>query len=327
VLNQYSMSEFEGNFRIATHQNADWRAGTENLSSNNVFILDKNLNKTGEIRNIAKGENIKSVRFMGKRGFVVTFKSVDPLFVIDMNPSNPKIVGELKIPGWSDYLHPIDENYIIGFGKEVNAESANKERLTWDMLMGMKLAIFDVSDLKNPKEIHKIIIGDRGTTSEILHNPRALFYDAQRQLIGFPVQINKNSTQENGYETSKTVFSGAHIYKFSVESGFSKLGEVSHFPSSAFNTQNFWDQNYKISRIVRIGENFYSSSKGLITGLSSTMTPEKTVSFMGTKNCSEISDANTCEASQLCKATYTMPKCPEGQFCIQMMQFDKCVLK
>ena len=108
-----------------------------------------------------------------------------------MNPTNPKIVGELKIPGWSDYLHPIDENYLIGFGKEVNAESANNERLTWDMLMGMKISIFDVSDLKNPKEIHKTVIGDKGTDSEILRNPKALFFDAERKLIGFPIQITK----------------------------------------------------------------------------------------------------------------------------------------
>jgi uncharacterized secreted protein with C-terminal beta-propeller domain len=318
VLNQYSMSEHNGLFRIATHKNS------ENL----VTILNSKLKNIGEIRNIAPGENIKSARFMGERGFLVTFKAVDPLFVLNLNPADPKVLGELKIPGWSDYLHPIDDNYLIGFGKEVNAESANNDRLTWDMLMGMKLAIFDVSDLKNPKEIHKTVIGDRGTESEILSNPRSLFYDANRKLIGFPITIQMQVDKENKYSSSKTVFSGAQVYTFSIEDGFSLFGEVSHFPEYI---TDFYDQNYKINRIVRIGENYYSASKGMIKGLSAkadskAFNVEETISFLKAVACEEITNPMQCEESiNSCKALYTMPECPEGEMCIQAMQFEKCV--
>ena len=326
VLNQYAMSEFENHFRIATQKGEAWN---QEESENLVTILDANLKKTGEIRNIANGENTKSVRFMGKRGFLVTFKTVDPLFVLDLNPNNPKILGKLKIPGWSDYLHPIDDNYIIGFGKEVD-ESIDADKVHSDnavyytAVLGMKLSIFDVSDLNNPKEIQKIVIGDRGTESEILNNPRALFYDANRKLIGFPITIQKKTTSENGYQNTKTVFAGAQVYKFSIENGFTKLGEISHFPEYS---KNFWDQNYRISRIVRIGENFYSSSKGLITGLSAEMKPEKTVSFIKAKKCSEISNASECSQNSQCKALYTNSVCPIGAYCILPAQFDRCVEK
>ncbi len=324
VLNQYAMSEFENHFRIATQTGRAW--GQEK-SENLVTILNSSLNKTGEIRNIANGENTKSVRFMGKRGFLVTFKTVDPLFVLDLNPTNPKVLGELKIPGWSDYLHPIDDNYLIGFGKEVDesidADKVHDENAVYyTAVLGMKLSIFDVSDLSNPKEIQKIVIGDRGTESEILHNPRALFYDGERKLIGFPVTIQEKYSRENGYDGTKTVFSGAQIYKFSTENGFSKLGEISHFPEFS---KDFWHQDYRISRIVRIGENFYSSSKGIITGLSNEMRKEKEVSFIEKVACSEISDEYRCEQNLQCKALYTNSLCPAGAFCIQRAQFKKCV--
>lgn len=190
LLNKYSLSEYNNNLRLAT--TVDNSSGREN----NVFILDENLNLLSKITGIAKGEHIKSVRFMGDKGFVVTFKAVDPLFVIDMNPDNPKILGELKIPGWSDYLHPINDKYLIGIGKEVDPENEKNDRLTFDMLKGMKLSIFDVSDYSNPKEIHKTVIGERGTNSEVLHNPLSLFFDSEKELIGFPISIYESEEKE-----------------------------------------------------------------------------------------------------------------------------------
>ncbi len=337
VLNQYSMSEYDNHFRIATHTNGTWRNGTNN-SENIVSILNENLEKTGEITGIAKGENIKSVRFMGNRGFVVTFKSIDPLFVIDMNPENPKILGELKIPGWSDYLHPIDENYLIGFGKEVNAESANNERLTWDMLMGMKISIFDVSDIKNPKEIHKTVIGDRGTESEILRNPKALFFDAERKLIGFPIRINKmtytdtsclpsmsaglNCIKSHRYDKYENVFTGAQLYSFDINSGFTLQGAVSHFPD--YETE-YWNNSYIIKRLVRIGENMYSISDDMIKGLDMKLKKDtsKEVVFVKAGTCSEIKDVSSCMNRNDCEPLFTSP-CPEGAMCIQQGIFDSC---
>ncbi|MBP7899047.1 beta-propeller domain-containing protein, partial [Candidatus Gracilibacteria bacterium] len=119
LLNQFSMDESGNAFRVATSQGDFWNPNSQ--PTNQLYVLDKNNLSTvlGKVEDIGKGEKIKAVRFMGKRAYVVTFKNTDPFFVIDVeNPSAPKILGELKIPGYSDYLHPYDENHIIGFGKE-----------------------------------------------------------------------------------------------------------------------------------------------------------------------------------------------------------------
>ena len=335
VLNKYSMSEFDNHFRIATHTNGE----------NIVSILNENLEKTGEITGIAKGEQIKSVRFMGKRGFVVTFRNTDPLFVLDLDTKNPKITGELKIPGWSDYLHPIDENYLIGFGKEVSEEAENSERFTWDMQKGMKLSIFDVSDIANPKEIHKTVIGDRGTESEILRNPKALFFDKERKLLGFPIRImqieNKTERedlykkcQETGdreycvtqyrWKQPKNVFTGAQLYSFDINSGFKLLGAVSHFPE--YKT-DYWDNSYIIKRLIRIGENMYSISNDMIKGLDMNLKKDtsKEVLFVKAGKCSEIQDVSSCMNRSDCEPLFAPnPECNSGVICTQEAVFDSC---
>ena len=120
ILNQFSMDEYDEHFRIATTSGNFWQGD----SANNVYVLDPDLEVVGELEDLAPGEKIYSVRFMGEKGYVVTFKKIDPLFVIDLSDhENPSVLGKLKIPGYSDYLHPYDENHIIGIGKEtVEAE-------------------------------------------------------------------------------------------------------------------------------------------------------------------------------------------------------------
>ena len=128
ILNQFSMDENNGYFRITTTKGNLWGDG-ENISKNNLYVLDPDLNICGSLENIAPGERIYSTRFMGSRAYMVTFKKVDPLFVIDLKDvKNPKVLGALKIPGYSDYLHPYDGNYRINFGKdaiELENEGAN----------------------------------------------------------------------------------------------------------------------------------------------------------------------------------------------------------
>ena len=117
---------------------------------NNVYILNQDLTIVGKLEGLASGENLHSVRFMGEKGYLVTFKRTDPLFVIDLSvPSNPKVLGELKIPGYSDYLHPYDATHLIGVGKE--AEDIATEDFAW--YQGVKLALFDVSNVNNPSTI------------------------------------------------------------------------------------------------------------------------------------------------------------------------------
>ncbi|MFB0503607.1 MAG: beta-propeller domain-containing protein, partial [Candidatus Bathyarchaeia archaeon] len=186
VLNQFSMDEHSGHFRIATTTGQLWWTPGEATSKNHVYVLNMNLNITGKIEDIAPGETIYSARFMGERCYLVTFKKIDPFFVIDLrDPANPQILGKLKITGYSDYLHPYDENLIIGIGKEtVEAEEGD---FAW--YQGVKISLFDVSDVENPIEIDKYEIGDRGTDSPILRDHKALLFDKEKNLLAIPVLV------------------------------------------------------------------------------------------------------------------------------------------
>lgn len=178
ILNQFSMDEYEGNFRIATHR---WDKDT-----NSLYILDKDLEEVGMIENLAKGERIYSVRFIKEKAYVVTFRQIDPLFVIDTsNPSEPKVLGELKIPGFSNYLHPISEKILLGIGQDSDEKSGQ--------VGGIKLSLFDVSDTAKPKEIDNLILGESGSYAEVLSNHKALMIDNKRNVVGFHANLNKSS--------------------------------------------------------------------------------------------------------------------------------------
>ena len=206
--NQFSMDEYDGNLRIAT------TVYTGNVSKNQLYVLDKDLKEIGKIDNMALDERIYSVRFIGKVGYIVTFKQIDPLFVIDLsNPTNPQIKGELKIPGYSAYLHPYDENHIIGIG--YNTKDNDRGGVTNSTL---KMSMFDVSDLENPKEMFNVSVGNYNSYSDIIYNHKALFYNKQKNLIGFPATI-----REYDYGNSKNAFV---IYEIDLEEGFKEYGKI-----------------------------------------------------------------------------------------------------
>ncbi len=194
ILNQFSMDEKDGNFRIATTKN-NYSGG--NKSTNNLYVFDKDMKMVGKVEGIAPGESIYSVRFMGNRAYMVTFKQIDPLFVIDLTtPTSPKVLGKLKVPGYSNYLHPYDENHIMGFGKEVDesidADKVHSEdAVYYTAVQGMKLGMFDVTDVNNPKEMFKEVIGDNGTESELLYNHKALLFNKEKGLLAFPITVNE----------------------------------------------------------------------------------------------------------------------------------------
>ncbi|MBR2587992.1 MAG: beta-propeller domain-containing protein [Bacilli bacterium] len=205
---QFSMDEYEGNLRVATTLNVG------GVTKNQLYVLDENLEKIGYIKNMAIDEKIYSVRFIGKVGYIVTFKQIDPLFVIDLSdPQNPQIKGELKIPGYSAYLHPYDDTHIIGIGYNTETTDYGATRNA-----NMKMSMFDVSDLENPKEIFSIDIGDEYAYSEITYNHQALFYNKNMNLIGFPTTYNSKE-----YKDSKSGFS---IFKIDLNKGFEKYGEI-----------------------------------------------------------------------------------------------------
>ncbi len=180
VLNQYSMDEYSGNFRIATN----WYGETQ---ISNVYILNPELSVTGKLEGLAPNENLHSVRFMGNKCYLVTFQKTDPLFVIDLSqPNNPTVLGELKIPGYSDYLHPYDESHLIGVGKE--AVEAQEGDFAW--YQGLKIALFDVGDVSNPKQLSNYVIGDRGTDSAALVDPKAFLFDKSKGSAGYSSQFS-----------------------------------------------------------------------------------------------------------------------------------------
>lgn len=266
ILNQFSMDEWDEHFRIATTSGNLWGRGGQ-VSSNNVYVLDEDMDLVGELEDLAPGEKIYSVRFMGKRGYVVTFKKVDPLFVIDLEDhEDPDVLGKLKIPGYSDYLHPYDENHIIGIGKdtvEAEDELVERRQLDFAWYQGIKMAIFDVSDVENPIEMDKVIIGDRGTESEALHNHKAFLFDREKELLVIPItlaQIKGEKTRDNQY--GETVFQGAFVFDVNLKDGFSLRGKVTHYDDDdVFKKAGFYFRgNSAIRRSLYIGDVLYTLS-------------------------------------------------------------------
>ncbi|MEC0211610.1 beta-propeller domain-containing protein [Paenibacillus ehimensis] len=274
ALNQFSMDEHNGYFRIATTSGDMWR-NDEHTSKNNVYVLDEALSVIGKLEGLAPGERIYSVRYAGNRAYMVTFKNTDPLFVLDLsNPQAPAMLGKLKIPGYSDYLHPYDENHLIGFGKEA-VEVANKKGEGSDTVafyQGMKLALFDVSDVANPKELFKETIGNRGTESPLLHNHKALLFSKEKQLLAFPVSVAElkdksgANTPENASKYGDFTFQGAYVYGLDLQKGFQLRGRITHLTADDLNKagQHWYGSERNIERLLYIGDTLYSSSPDML---------------------------------------------------------------
>jgi inhibitor of cysteine peptidase len=239
LLNQFSMDEHQGFFRVATTTDDYSREDGVTLT-NQVYILDDALDIVGRLENLAPGERIHSARFMGNRCYLVTFRNIDPLFVIDLkDPYNPRVLGELKVTGYSDYLHPYDENHIIGIGKEAIAENEN---FAW--YQGVKISLFDVSDVSAPKEIAKYEIGDRGTDSPVLSDHKALLFDRSRNLLVVPVLVAEIDAADYPYGIpphayGEPVWQGAYVFNISLEKGLELRGSISHCAGAEFSQYGY----------------------------------------------------------------------------------------
>jgi len=206
VLNQFSMDEYNNTFRIATT-----RGQTASDNRNALYIYDQHLKRLGTLDNLAPGEKIYSARFLGPRVYLVTFRQIDPLFVIDTsNPRAPRVLGQLKIPGFSQYLHPVDNNHIIGVGKHADQEGRE---------LGIKLALFDVANVRQPKELDLVEIGGPGSDSEVLRDHKAFLFDRTKQLLVLPVNVlEPNSTDR---------FQGVYVFRVTPD-GFHFRDRLSH---------------------------------------------------------------------------------------------------
>ena len=158
---------------------------------NAVYILDENLKTVGSLDKIAPDESIFSARFMGDRLYLVTFERIDPFFVIDLSENTPKILGKLKIPGFSNYLHPYDEDHVIGIGRDT-VEKDNRVRQ-----LGIKLALFDVSDVSNPIVVDEVVIGTQRTDSMALDDHRAFLFDKNKDVLSIPIHGRADALDED----------------------------------------------------------------------------------------------------------------------------------
>ena len=271
LLNQFSMDENEDYFRIAT--TISGYVDNRDTSTNNLYVLDESMKVIGKIEGIAPGESIYSVRFIGDRAYMVTFKHVDPLFVIGLeDPSNPTLLGKLKIPGYSEYLHPLDENHIIGLGKEVD-ESIDADKVHtegavyYTAIQGVKLAIFDVSDVSNPIELHKEVIGDRGTQSPAETDHKAFLYDSRRGLLVIPITVAELKEGQTKDMQGEFTFQGAYVYKVSLDDGFELEGRITHYEDdSEFKKSGyyFYGGEKSISRSLYMDGVLYTFSPSMI---------------------------------------------------------------
>jgi len=234
VLNQFSMDEQNGYFRIATTKNRSWSRyeGESRESYNNLYVLDKDLKIAGSVENLAEGERIFSVRFMQNRAYMVTFRQVDPLFVIDLkDPNNPKVLGKLKIPGFSNYLHPYDENLLIGLGKDTSESEWGRVQTK-----GLKLSLFDVSEMGDPKEVDTYVMGDAGSDSIALRDHKAFLFSKDKNLLVLPVSI-RESDNDRGW--GKLSFSGAAVFSIN-EKGFEFKGKIDHSDKGHPSNRDYW---------------------------------------------------------------------------------------
>ncbi len=279
VSNPYRMSEYNGYLRVFSDRTSDrWNERSSSLS-----ILDaRTMKVTGQIDNIAKGEEIYASRMVGNRGYLVTFRQTDPVFTFDLsNPQKPELKGELKINGYSSYIHPLDENALLTIGRDA-AENGNEQ--------GVQLQIFDVSDLANPKRVHRELLGTRWNSfSSALSNSHAFSFHASSGLLAIPFMGNmgelNDSLNHMGY------FSGFLIYHASLAEGFKRIGHIAHndlYESRSYNgvqiypsASRFW---FKSSGAYDRDVTVYTVSNYGIKA-SDALSPENTFSVVRFPEC------------------------------------------
>ena len=234
TLNQFSIDEYNGYLRIAT-TTGSWGDSL----SNQLYVLDDSLKVVGEITGIAKGETIKSVRFTGDTGYVVTFEQTDPLFVIDLsNPEKPEIKGDLKIPGFSAYLHPVGDNLLLGVGVDGTNDGQGN---------GMKVSLFDVSDPENPIEADKIEYSGLNAAnrwtyiySEAFYSHKALCWNGSEKVMYIPYgKQDRIWASTNGEELSKSNTAG--ILAVKVDTQNKKLLSDGNYMCTTTNVESLSD--------------------------------------------------------------------------------------
>lgn len=256
ALDQFAFDEHGGHLRVATTDGFGWWNEGEALTESRVTVLAQQgaqLVEEGMVGGLGKGETIYAVRFMGDLGYVVTFRQVDPLYVLDLHdPAAPVVAGELKVPGFSSYIHPLDAGHLLTIGRDATDEG---------QVGGMKLEIFDVTDPAAPRSVKTAILGDSWNTwSDAQWDHKAFTYFGARGLLGIPV---------SGWETDNASYwhykSELFVFKVSLDD-IEQLGAVSHLGlledlgvNTSCRSWYGWDNAY-IRRGVFIEDYVYSVS-------------------------------------------------------------------
>jgi len=241
LLNQFALDEKDGYLRLAAN-NGDW-----NNRLNAVYILDSDLAIVGSIKNLAANESIQAARFVGDTLYLVTFRQIDPLFVIDLSvPTEPKVLGELTMPGFSSYLHPVDADHVLGIGREGSR---------------VKISLYDVSDPTNPKEVSNYLTEEGSYAySPAQWDYKAVLFSAEKNLLVISITIY------NYDSVNYTHFEGFFVFDVSVESGISLRGIISHSQDDYYYYGNgrslyigeylytMTDQNMKVSTLSDLSE-------------------------------------------------------------------------
>ena len=272
VLNQFSMDEEQGLLRVATTTSARWdEDGEQAPSANHLFVLGQNqdaLTVQGEVRNLAPGEQIYSARFEGNRGFVVTFRQIDPLFVFDLSQAQPVKIAELKIPGFSNYMHPLYDgegkvSHLLTIGQGLTQSPTlpicGKDALgdiEEGRVDGLQLSVFDVRDLSNPCLIHTEFVGGH---SEAQYNHKAFSYFAEHKLLAIPV-TQWGEWTESGFSSDS--FAGLKVFHVDAETGIEHLSDIEHTGSYEGSDQDYWQYGWwtQVQRSLTIEDHLYSIS-------------------------------------------------------------------
>jgi len=257
VLNQFSMDEYNGHFRVVTSSNS-WSNGMTNL-----YVLDLSMKIIGRLDGISPGETFHAARLMGDKAYLVTFKRMDPLFVLDLkDPANPTMLGQLNVTGVSDYLQPYDSSHLIGIGKSA-------EDVAWEnaaRFFGLKISLFDVTDPHRPTDLSDFTIGEHGTSSPALTDAKAVLFDRSLNLLVIPIEVwgqSPASVSYGGYYPySQAISQGAYVFHVSPEHGIVLIGAISHFPDQVPVDRAV--SAYYVTRSLYIGNVLYTISAAMI---------------------------------------------------------------
>jgi len=255
VLNQFSMDEYDSHLRIAT---TTGRLPSKDVHSTLTVLRQGGgaLRPTGMVDKLAPTEDIRSVRFDGPRAFMVTFKKTDPLFTFDLSdPYNPHVKAELKIPGFSTYMHMLDKSHLLTIGYDANDQGS----FAW--FTGVMLQIFDVSDMSNPRRVFRHVIGTRGSSSVALNNHLAFNYFAPKKLLALPMTVCEGTGPYGGSYGKNMTFSGLMVFDTTTTSGFDLRGKVSHPAGSGVTCSNWWTRaNSQVKRSIIMDDYVFSIS-------------------------------------------------------------------